>query len=134
MSKKSHLRIENGFQKYSLLRRAFATGIHTFSQKNSIFLFFNHFRRTCWRTRLRTRSVCGHVHGHVLGQYSFVFFNGPERYVFFATEFYFQNGLALVLLRVGRTTAPKLRRIFSRGIHFQSIYEGLGTLSIDLSG
>ena len=50
---------------------------------------------------------------------------------FLARDFYFQNGLALRLLRVGRTTAPQLRRILSWGIHFWQCRKCLGTLSID---
>ena len=43
----------------------------------------------------------------------------------------FVIGGSLRLLRVGRTSTPQLRRIFSWGIHFRSIYECLSTLSID---
>ena len=55
-------------------------------------------------------------------------------YFFWKKCFYFQNGVSLRLLRVGGTSAPQFRCIFSWWIHFRSIYECLGTLSIDLSG
>ncbi len=47
---------------------------------------------------------------------------------------YFQNSVSLRPLRVGGTSAPQFRCIFPWWIHFRSIYECLGTLSIDLSG
>ena len=62
------------------------------------------------------------------------FFNGNvgrKRYVFFPESFYFQKCLALRLLRVRRMTAPQLRCILSRGIHFWQCRKRLSTLSID---